>query len=578
LVLLANGTQIRYLGPEHVIWNGTVNGDNIVSSEGDDTLTGGPGNDRMEGGAGNDNHIGGDGDDILTDTFGDDVMKGGPGNDAIAGGSGPFDLLQGNEGNDFIFAGNDESEVFGGPGNDIIYMGAGLSESVGGAGDDWMEGTTSPASIAIGDDNNQFQNDPNGGHDIALAGPGDMDFDMEGGDDIMVGNVIPTHRFEGMLGWDMVTYRGETVFVDADMLITGAIAVNAPLNENRDRYDLIEGLSGTNFNDLLRRDTRLAADLINDGLTGVTNGHVLTQANLTRIAGLNVVVAGALTVDTDGNGVADAFAGGNIILCGPGSDLLEGRGGDDILDGDRWLNVQLSAPSPTVAGRTLLYNSMRLGPTNCVGLVPACNAAELRPLRAALCDTVTRVRVTAIQMVRSIVVPAPGADIDTAVFSGPLANYTIQVEGAGVDRVLIVSDTTGVDGTDRIRRVERLQFTDTTVNTVGIGGVTVPNVAGLSQAAALAAIDTNFTPGTILSQNSRTVAFGTAIGTDPIAGSTAPANSVVNLIVSLGPIIPDVHDMTVADAAVDLAVEGLVVGTLSFANDADFAAGTIITQ
>ena len=578
LVLLANGTQIRYLGPEHVIWNGTVNGDNIVSSEGDDTLTGGPGNDRMEGGAGNDNHIGGDGDDILTDTFGDDVMKGGPGNDAIAGGSGPFDLLQGNEGNDFIFAGNDESEVFGGPGNDIIYMGAGLSESVGGAGDDWMEGTNAPASIAIGDDNNQFQNDPNGGNDIGIAGPGDMDFDMEGGDDIMVGNVIPTHRFEGMLGWDMVTYRGETVFVDADMLITGAIAVNAPLNENRDRYDLIEGLSGTNFNDLLRGDNRLAADLINDGLTGVTNGHVLTQANLTRIAGLNVVVAGALTVDTDGNGVADAFAGGNIIMGGPGSDLLEGRAGDDILDGDRWLNVQLSAPSPTVVGRTLLYNSMKLGPTNCVGLVPACTAAELRPLRAAVFDTVNRVPVTSIQMVRSIVTPLPGADVDTAVFSGPLANYTIQVEGTGVDRVLIVADTVGTDGTDRIRRVERLQFTDTTVNTVGIGGVTVPNVAGLSQAAALAAIDTNFTPGTILSQNSRTIAFGTAIGTDPIAGSTAPANSVVNLIVSLGPIIPDVHDMTVADAAVDLAVEGLVVGTLSFANDADFAAGTIITQ
>ena len=45
------------------------------------------------------------------------------------------------------------------------------------------------------------------------------------------------------------------------MLITGAVAVNAPLNENRDRYDLVEGLSGTNFNDLLRGDNRLAADL-----------------------------------------------------------------------------------------------------------------------------------------------------------------------------------------------------------------------------------------------------------------------------------------------------------------------------
>src|SRR3954471_9283283 len=335
LTRMPDGT-IRYNGPEHVNWIGRddANGDVIFSSEGDDTLRGNGGNDRMEGGSGNDNHIGGAGNDILTDLFGDDVMKGGPGDDAISGGAG-LDLLQGNDGNDFIVAGGDLSENFGGLGNDIIYMGKGLSESVGGAGDDWMEGTESPASIAIGDDNNQFQNDPNGGHDILLAGPGDMDFDAEGGDDIMVGTVIPTHRFEGMLGFDWATYRGETVAVDADMLITGAIAVNAPLNENRDRYDLIEGLSGTNFNDLLRGDNRTGADLANDGLTGVNNGHVLNAAGIARIASL----AGILPAG------ATSWGDGNIILGGPGSDLLEGRGGNDILDGDRWLNVQLSAPN-----------------------------------------------------------------------------------------------------------------------------------------------------------------------------------------------------------------------------------------
>ena len=33
---------------------------------------------------------------------------------------------------------------------------------------------------------------------------------------------------------------------------------------------------------------------------------------------------------------------GNILLGGAGSDTLEGRGGDDIIDGDRFLNVRLS--------------------------------------------------------------------------------------------------------------------------------------------------------------------------------------------------------------------------------------------
>src|SRR4029077_6782426 len=172
---------------------------------------------------------------------------------------------------------------------------------------------------------------------------------------------------------------------------------------------------------------------------------------------------------------------------------------------------------------------------------------------------------------------APG-DVDTAVFSGPLANYAISVNGTGANRVITVADTVGTDGTDTLRNVERLQVTAGTINTVGIGGVTVPIVAGLSEAAALAVIDASFTPGTVTSQNSRTIAFGVAIGTSPLAGSLAPANSVVNLVMTLGPAIPDVHDITVAEAAIDLAVEGLVVGTISFANDADFAANTIITQ
>ena len=35
-------------------------------------------------------------------------------------------------------------------------------------------------------------------------------------------------------------------------------------------------------------------------------------------------------------------ARGNIILGGDGSDIIEGRGGDDLIDGDTWLNVRIS--------------------------------------------------------------------------------------------------------------------------------------------------------------------------------------------------------------------------------------------
>jgi beta-lactam-binding protein with PASTA domain len=553
LTRLPNGV-IRYNGPEHVVFNGRndANPDRVFSSEGDDTLRGNGGNDVMEGGSGNDQHIGGDGDDILTDTFGDDVMKGGPGNDAIFGGSGPFDLLQGNEGNDFVVGGNDESEVFGGPGNDIIYMGAGLSESVGGAGDDWMEGTVSPASIAIGDDNNQFQNDPNGGHDILLAGPGDLDFDAEGGDDIMVGNVIPTHRFEGMLGFDWVTYRGETRFVDADMLITGATAINAPLNEGRDRYDNTEGLSGTNFNDLLRGDDRTLADLTNDGLTGVVNGHVLNAAGIARITGLAALLPNNAT----------SFGDGNIILGGPGSDILEGRGGDDILDGDAWLNVQLRvSPTRAVDSLQAIRNEVQAG----------------------------TIAVSAITMERSIVTPNnQGAFIDTAVFSGARAEYVITVSNNG--NRITVDHQGGIDGVDTLRRIERIQFSDVTLTVTGgvVGGTPVPNVAGQTLANATANITSaGLTVGTSTLQNSNTVQAGRVLQTDPIAGVMVVPGSPVNLFISLGPLIPDVHDHAVAGipapagsplAADELALSGLVVGTITMVSSIDVEPGLVVTQ
>ena len=506
------GGTLRYSGPLHAVWNGRGVADRVFSSEGDDTLRGDDGPDVMEGGAGNDNFIGGDGDDILTDTFGEDVIKGGRGNDAIHGGSGPFDLLQGNEGNDFIVGGNDLSEVFGGPGNDIIYMGAGLSESIGGEGDDWMEGTESPASILIGDNNNQFQDDPDGGHDVLIARGGDADFDSEGGDDIMVGTVLPTHRLEGMLGFDWGTYRGEVRAVDADMLITGAIAVNAPLNELRDRYDLTEGLSGTDFNDLLRGDNRVEADLRDDGLTGVTNGHVLTSAGIARIAGLVPALLPTGTTE---------FAGGNIILGGLGSDLLEGRGGNDILDGDRWLNVQLRAPNVATTDPSdfVFVNSLDALKTDVF-------AGRLNPGQ--------------ITIVRSIVTPAtvPAADCnvtpasaqvncDTAAFSGPIGNYSWVVNADGS---VTVTDNVGTDGVDTLRNIERLRFTDVAVPPVP----TVPAVVNLTQAAALSAITTAGFTSTVTSANSTTVATGFVISQTPTAGSVATAGSNVAIVVSLG--------------------------------------------
>jgi beta-lactam-binding protein with PASTA domain len=534
LILLPNGT-IRYMGAAHVIWNGTAGNDSAYSSEGDDTFNGADGNDRFEGGAGNDSHVGGNGDDVLIDLFGDDVLKGGPGNDAISGGSGAFDLLQGNEGDDYVFAGNDFSETFGGPGDDVIFTGEAGTEAFGGAGDDWIEGGPQ-LDLLVGDENNQFQDDSNGGHDVISGGKGDDDYDSEGGDDIMIGDVLGTERFEGMLGFDLVTYRGDALPVDSDMNINVVLAPN--LDETRDRFDLTEGVSGFDQNDRLRGTDRLAVDMV---------GHEANAAATQRIRGMRALLGGATT-----------FTGGDILMGGGGSDLLEGRGGDDVIDGDAWLNVQLVA--------TMNDGSVK-------------RADSLFELRDDIFANPQRLNPGNIDIDRFIVGGASAGAIDTALFSGPRADYTITVLANGSIRV--EHNDGGIDGIDTVRNVERLQFTDQTLTVNSNVNRTVPSVTGLSQADAEAAIlAAGLTVGTITPADS-TEADGTVIGQTPAAGETATDLSPVNLTVSAPPAlitVPSVAGMSQQTASDTIVGAGLSVGAISQQSHETVDAGNVITQ
>ena len=68
--------------------------------------------------------------------------------------------------------------------------------------------------------------------------------------------------------------------------------------------------------------------------TAGAQGSVLT--NIALIDGLQELL------DTFFGTPVTSFGSGNIILGGSGSDIIEGRGGDDLLDGDQWLNVRVS--------------------------------------------------------------------------------------------------------------------------------------------------------------------------------------------------------------------------------------------
>ena len=422
---------LAYTGVDHVVLGGTEGNDILVGSIGDDTLWGDGGNDRLEGGDGVDNIEGGAGDDIITDLGGDDVLKGGDGNDVIHGGNG-FNLIIGGAGKDFIITGEDASETFAGQGDDFILGAKTNLPTLGNEGDDWIEIGTQDG--APGDNFDELANDLVSGNDVFVGGGGFDELLGEGGDDIFVGSEGEDH-FDGDSGFDWVTFKNDTRGVTADMLVSDIIEPPvAPSNAGiLDRYGFVEGLSGSSFSDVLRGDDAEAADIA----AGGAQGSVLDQTGIELIAGLQELL---------GQGVS-SFGSGNIILGGDGSDIIEGRGGNDIIDGDRWLNVRISvrANDDGTGAEIASFNSL-------TELVPLMLDATYNPGQLVV--------------VREILEGNGG--FDTALLSGPSANYTIIADDNGTplngtDDFVTVIDNVGTDGTDRLINVERLQFSDGTI-------------------------------------------------------------------------------------------------------------------
>ena len=98
----------------------------------------------------------------------------------------------------------------------------------------------------------------------------------------------------------------------------------------------------------------MAADRAPLALGGTTGylGSALDAQGIALIAGLQAVLGAGVT----------NFVGGDILLGGDGSDTLMGRGGDDIIDGDKWLDVQIGVFAVGDVNHTgapiALHNSM----------------------------------------------------------------------------------------------------------------------------------------------------------------------------------------------------------------------------
>jgi len=512
----------QYTGGDHVVIGGTNEADTIIGGIGDDALWGHGGNDRIEGGDGADLIEGGDGDDIITDLAGPDVIEGGRGNDAIHSGN-EEDVIFGDEGNDFIINSSEHGETFLGDGNDFLFDGPFLGLHRGGAGHDWMENTGGGEVVLAGDlfAFQELGESPVKGHDILVARGGNNDMDAESGDDIMVDGP-GVDRMEGQMGFDWASFQNDELGVEVDIATTIFLRpVHPPSNATMEnRYDRVEGISGSPKSDILIGTENPALAMIGnelfdtldliDGLL-VNNNNRRTDASE---VGLGVLPASELReIAPDffnpATGPRVGWAQGEIILGGAGSDLMEGKNGDDIIDGDKSLHVGID----TGDGR-IVDSMMDIQAEVFAGTLPVANLVASR----AIADR-----------------DENDVDTDTVVFSGNRADYVIEgtTNADGVltiediqqrrtdDRVRLAADgyirvtdqALGAlgDGSDLVRNVERLRFNDEVV--VIPAGVAGAGGAGNSVATGAPVIAGEFTVGGTV-----TAALGTLADADGMEG------------------------------------------------------------
>ncbi len=541
------GGELHFRGGEHVVLGGTEGNDRLTSDLGDDALWGDGGDDYLNAGAGADQVFGGDGNDIIEDTFGDNFLRGERGHDVVSSSRG-INLLFGGEGSDALLIGQDAGEGFGGEGNDFILGGSGGDNLLGNEGNDWIEGGEG-FDVISGDNSELFFNSTIIGHDVAWGQGNDQDYDLESGDDIALSG-IGVQRFEGMFGFDWASGKYDVAGVNWDFNIP--IFTSAPADILRDRFDLMEAMSGWKHDDIMLGDNR-----------GTTTGdidpnasfdeHVLDAAGIDRIEGLRAWFDGAL--ETLGGPGATSFRDGNIIMGGEGSDRMMGRGGFDVLDGDAWLNVRIRIMIGDVEYSAESLNSSRAAAGQFAGRVyavgpdgqPDFSVAAFggRSLTSLLLDR--SIRPDQMSIVREILGSDPGSARDTAVFAGNFAEYEIEGRGVQLPGSLLIQAAYDVDGDgfisvrdlggdgrvafddiDLIRNIEDLEFADQTVAIDAPIGINVNLALGVDAAPAslpangstIGGMTAQGVPGTFaLAAGSSSLFSMAADGTLALAGS-----------------------------------------------------------
>lgn len=299
-------------------------GDNLIGSNGDDTLYGMEGRDTLIGSAGNDLLVGGIGADSLSGGDGNDVLRGGLGNDTLLGGDGN-DMLRGALGNDTLL---------GGDGNDTLWGGLGADSLDGGAGVNRASYEGSGAAVTV----NLQTGTGNGG-------------DAEGDVLVNIREVIGSSFGDVLTGSTRID------------ILTGADGADT-LDGGRGADRLFGGtgddsLTGGDGNDLLVGG--LGADVI-DGGRGI---DTLSYAGAARGVLVNLgsgMGAGGTLSESEGDVISnmERVIGSrydDTLIGGAGDETLEGGAGSDQLTGDAGNDVLIGGDGRDV----FIFNESRFG-------------------------------------------------------------------------------------------------------------------------------------------------------------------------------------------------------------------------
>ena len=273
---------------------------------------------------------------------GTDVVHGGAGNDVI------FDwhsllpletanILLGGDGKDFIATWDDVSTIFGGAGDDFIYGSKPNLPETGNEGDDWIELGTQDG--APGDNFSPLLADDVPGNDIFVGGGGFDEMIGEGGDDVFVGSDAQD-KMDGMSGFDWVTYKNDTigVTVDLELAALNEPPVAASPASILDRFAEVEGLSGMQVRRLSARQRGRCE----------RHRHVQRQdecAGCRRHRACQLACKRCSITPSPFRQAASTSPGSALATSSWAATAATsscGRGGDDVVDGDAWLNVRVS--------------------------------------------------------------------------------------------------------------------------------------------------------------------------------------------------------------------------------------------